>query len=91
MQARLDWLREQIEMRTRGLQWVEYKTKWGSKHDEDVGTVPELTNHLKEILKEEKRQRDAGELPDSAPAPIMKRKTFKQLGSPTAQAALGYT
>ena len=52
--------------------------------------MPELTNHLKEIIKEEKRQRDAGELPDSAPAPIMKRKTFKQLGSPTAQAALGY-
>ena len=39
-------------MRTRGLQWVEYKAKWGSKHDEDVGTVPELTNHLKEIIRE---------------------------------------
>ena len=74
-------------MRTRGLQWVELKTKWSSSRDEDAGTVPELTNHLKEILKVEKQRRDAGELPTHAPAPIMKRKTFKQLGSPTAQVA----
>ena len=29
-QAKLGWLREQIDMRTRGLQWVEYKTAWSS-------------------------------------------------------------
>ena len=42
LQVKLDWLREQIEFRTRGLQWVEFKTKWGSKLDDEVGTIPEL-------------------------------------------------
>ena len=87
-QAVLDCLREQVEMRTRGLQWVECRTLWGSKKDEEVGTVPELTGHLKEILNVEQTQRAAGELPTHAPAPIMKRKSFKQLGSPTAQVTL---
>ena len=85
-QAQLDFLREQIEMRTRGLQWTEFKTKWGSKLDEDVGTVPELTARVKEILKAEAQRRRDGELPESAPAPIMKRKSYKQLGTPTVQA-----
>jgi len=85
-QAKLDWLREQIDMRTRGLQWVEFKTAWSSGGDEDVGTVEDLTGHLKEILTEEAEQRAAGELPSEAPAPIFKRKTFKELGTPTPQA-----
>ena len=42
-QAKLDWLREQIEMRTRGLQWVDFKAKWSSSLDAHVGSVEELT------------------------------------------------
>jgi hypothetical protein len=42
-QEKLDWLREQIEMRTRGLQWVDFKAKWSSSLDAHVGTVEELT------------------------------------------------
>ena len=75
-------------MRTRGLQWIEFRSKWSSSTDEDVGTVPELTNHLRDILQAEATRRAAGELPTHAPAPIMRRKTFKQLGTATAQAAL---
>lgn len=75
-QDKLDRLREQIEMRTRRLQWVEFKTKWSSKDDEDVGTVPELMAHVKEILGTERERRAANELPDVAQAPIMKRKTY---------------
>ena len=85
-QEKLDWLREQIDMRTRGLQWVEFKTAWSSGADEEVGTVEDLTGHLKEIIAEEAEQRRAGELPQDAPAPILKRKTFKELGTPTPQA-----
>ena len=88
-QAALDWLREQIEMRVRGLQWLEFKAQWSSSKDEDAGTVPELTNQLKLIIQAEKQRRDAGELPTHAPAPIPRRKTFKELGEPTAQVALG--
>ena len=85
-QDQLDWLREQIEMRTRGLRWVEFATHWSSGSDEHIGTVEELTGHLKLIVEEERSRRAAGELPEHAPAPIMKRKSFKELGTPTAQA-----
>lgn len=85
-QAQLDWLREQIEMRTLGLQWVEYNTHWSSSSDETVGTVPELTEHLKTIMTSERERRAAGELPSEAPAPQAKRKTFKELGTLTEQA-----
>ncbi|KAL1511676.1 hypothetical protein AB1Y20_004966 [Prymnesium parvum] len=85
-QDQLDWRREQVEMRTRGLRWVEFQTHWSSGSDEHIGTVEELTEHLKLIVQEERSRRAAGTLPESAPAPIMKRKTFKDLGTPTAQA-----
>ena len=85
-QAKLDWLREQIEMRTRGLQWVEFKAKWSSSNDENIGTVDELAAHLRTIIEHERARRAAGELPSSAPAPILRRKSFKDLGTPTAQA-----
>ena len=73
-------------MRTRGLQWVDFSAKWSSTLDENVGTVEDLTGLLKELVEEEAERRAAGELPTEAPAPICRRKTFKQLGTPTAQA-----
>ena len=46
-QAQLDWLREQIEMRTRGLRWTDFATKWSSTLDDDAGSVEDLSGHLK--------------------------------------------
>eukprot|EP00966_Prymnesium_polylepis_P172303 3984332-Prymnesium_polylepis.1 len=69
-------------MRTIGLQWVEFKSQWSSGTDENIGTVSDLTGQLKEILEEERDR----EIPEAAPAPIMQRKSFKELGTPTAQA-----
>ena len=37
-QVKLDWLREQIEMRVIGLCWVEFMA-----HDERIGSVEDLT------------------------------------------------
>mmetsp|Transcript_43316 Transcript_43316/g.92222 ORF Transcript_43316/g.92222 Transcript_43316/m.92222 type:complete len:97 (+) Transcript_43316:375-665(+) len=51
-----------------------------------MGTVEQLTGHLKEILTEENEPRSTGTLPETAPAPIMPRKTFKHLGTKTKQA-----
>ena len=48
-QAKLDWLREQIEMRTRGLQWVDFKAKWSSSLDAHVGSVEELTAQVSSL------------------------------------------
>ena len=62
-QNKLDWLRDQIEMRTRCLRWTQFKTNWSSSLDDTVGTVEQLSGHLKEILEEEIQQREAGELP----------------------------
>ena len=45
-QAQLDWLREQIEMRTRGLRWTDFATKWSSSLDEGVGTVEDLVGQV---------------------------------------------
>lgn len=41
-----------------------------------------IIGHLKDILEEEEER----DIPQAAPAPIMQRKTFKQLGMLTAQA-----
>lgn len=81
-QMQLDWLREQIEMRVLGLGWIEFRRRWSSAADESVGSVADLTAQLTEILEEEEDR----QIPDAAPAPIMQRKTFRQLGERTAQA-----
>jgi hypothetical protein len=79
MQLQLDWLREQIEMRVVGLGWVEFKSQWSSGSDVEVGTVADLIGQLKDILEEETDR----EIPAAAVAPIMQRKSFNQLGTPT--------
>lgn len=81
-QLRLDWVREQIEMRVIGLGWVEFRTQWSSGKDESVGNLSDLMCHLADILCEEEER----PIPEAAAAPIMRRKTFKELGTPTAQA-----
>lgn len=83
-QMQLDWLREQIEMRVIGLGWVEFRARWSSGVDESVGSLADLSTQLSDILEEEQERL----IPEAAPAPIMQRKTFKQLGIPTVQAEL---
>ena len=85
-QLKLDYLREQIEMRVIGLGFDEFRTKWSSSKDEEIGSVDDLSAHLKEILMEEEERRLAGKLPDAAVVPTMRRKTFKELGTATPQA-----
>jgi hypothetical protein len=85
-QLKLDYLREQIDMRVIGLGFVEFKTAWSSSNDETVGTVDDLTAQLHDILVEERERRDCSELPAVAVVPVMKRKTFRALGDPTVQA-----
>lgn len=98
-QDQLDYLREQIEMRCIGLSWTDWVTPWSSSKDSNVGTVAQLTEHLKAVLAEEQRLGAQGMLPskeralasadgfkNECPAPQMRRKTFKALGTPTVQA-----
>lgn len=89
-QKKLDFLRLQIDMRVIGLGFVEFKTAWSSSSDPTVGTVEDLSAQLRDIIIDEEDRRVCNELPDAAVVPVMKRKTFKELGTPTAQAeALG--
>ena len=85
-QLKLDYLREQIEMRVVGLGFDEFRTKWSSSKDEVIGSVDDLTAHLKEILLEEQERLQEGSLPDAAVVPTMRRKTFLELGTATPQA-----
>ena len=71
-----------IEMRVVGLGWVEFKTIWSSGKDEVVGTVSDLVGQLKDIMEKEEDR----EIPEAAVAPILQRKTFRELGTPTMQA-----
>ena len=78
-------------MRTVGLQWVEYRAAWSSSKDEDIGTVEDLRGQLKELIEVERERQFEGELPEQAPAPLLKRKTFKELGTPTMQARMNHS
>mmetsp|Transcript_6550 Transcript_6550/g.16489 ORF Transcript_6550/g.16489 Transcript_6550/m.16489 type:complete len:136 (+) Transcript_6550:395-802(+) len=69
-------------MRVVGLGWIEFKAQWSSAVDAYVGSISDLTTQLTEILEEEHERT----IPEVAPAPIMQRKTFKQLGTATLQA-----
>lgn len=86
-------------MRTVGLSWSQWKTPWGSSADEHVGSVDQLRDHLKQVIEEEKELERRGLLPSKeralssaenlsaeCPAPQLRRKTFKSLGTPTLQA-----
>ena len=86
-QDKLDWLREQIEMRVIGLGFEEFKPAWSSTNDENIGTVDDLFDLLRDILLEEGDRSCSGELPECAVVPQMRRKTFKELGTPTVQVA----
>lgn len=98
-QEKLDWLREQIEMRVVGLSWSDWRTPWSSSNDEYVGSEDQLRTHLKAVLKEEEELEKRGLLPSKSralaspealvaecPAPQLRRKTYKSLGTPTVQA-----
>lgn len=98
-QDQLDWLREQIEMRSIGLSWSNWSAQWSSSTDGKVGTIPYLREHLKNLVEEERSVESKGLLPCReralmsdeelkalCPAPQMRRKTFKTLGTPTVQA-----
>lgn len=86
-------------MRVIGLSWNEWRTPWSSSSDETVGTVEQLLQHLREVLERERLLGDRQELPDKeyalsskdalaeeCPAPLLQRKTYKALGTPTVQA-----
>jgi hypothetical protein len=65
-QLKLDYLREQIEMRVIGLGFDEFKLAWSSSKDETIGTVEDLTEQLREVLIEQQEREACDELPDVA-------------------------
>ena len=83
--ARHTYLKQQISMRVIGLGMSEYKTAWtvGGAQRSDA----ELLKVLSDLLQAVGQMRVLGKLPEEAVAPSMKPKSFKQLGTPTAEAA----
>ena len=78
----LAYLKRQIQMRTLGLGWVQYATKWSSQSDRKIGTVAHLKELLcKEILPEETSQRRLKKLPTEASPPHHEAENLGQLGT----------
>ena len=65
----LEFLRKQIEMRTLGLGWTHFATRWSSQADRKIGTVKHLTALLKEIICEEIVLKGKRQLPTEAAPP----------------------
>lgn len=84
--AKLQYLRNEIEMRVIGLGWLQFETRWSSSSDESVGTVEYLLLLLKDILTYEVAERRAKRLPTEAAPPVLRIRTFKELGTPSLDA-----
>ena len=83
----LEYLRLQIEMRTLGLGWDQFATKWSSSKDVRIGTVAHLRKLLvEEILPEEMALRRKKQLPTEAAPPQYAATDLGQLGTADADA-----
>ena len=79
---RLAELRRQIEMRTVGLGWTEFETKWGFLSDEKRQKEADLRRVLiDDILPHERTQRRLKKLPAAAVPPQLKPRALKVLGT----------
>ena len=75
-------LRRQIEMRTVGLGWTEFATKWGFLTDEKRQKEADLRRVLiDDILPHEHAQRRLKKLPAAAVPPQLKPRALKVLGT----------
>jgi hypothetical protein len=83
---RLEYLRLQIDMRTIGLGWDQFKTKWSSKTDPTIGTAVHLRSLLGEILTHEITERRLKQLPTEAAPPQYAATDLGQLGTADADA-----
>jgi hypothetical protein len=73
-------------MRTLGLGWAQYSTRWSSKADEKIGTVAHLKGLLEEIMVEEKALERLNQLPTEAAPPHHEARDLGQLGTADADA-----
>ena len=80
-------LRRQIEMRTVGLGWTQFATKWTFFSDERGHTLELLRRMLiEDILPHEMAQRRLKKLPKEAPPPQLTSRVVKALGTDDADA-----
>ena len=80
-------LRRQIEMRTIGLGWAQFSTKWSFFADEKAHTMELLERMLvDDIIPHEVAMRRLKQLPKEAPPPQLTMRTIKVLGTCDADA-----
>ena len=82
----LETLRFQIDMRTIGLGWNQFKTKWSAKNDATIGTVAHLKSLLLNIIAHEIAERRLKRLPTEAAPPQFTAKDIGTLGTANADA-----
>ena len=77
----LEYLRRQIDMRTKGLGWTQFATRWSSCSDASIGTVAHLKALLlDEIIPEERKQERLKMLPTEAQPPHLTSRDLPTLG-----------
>ena len=83
----LEYLRRQIEMRTKGLGWTQFATRWSSCSDARIGTVAHLKALLlDEIIPEERALERLEKLPTDACPPHLTSRDIPSLGELDADA-----
>ena len=80
--AQLAELRRQIEMRTIGLGWRQFETKWSFFKEEKLHTLAQLRSMLlDDILPHEIAMRRSKKLPKEAAPPQLRARELKRLGT----------
>ena len=78
----LEFLRKQIEMRTLGLGWEQYATRWSAQEDQQIGTVAHLQALLvDDIIVEEMALARLNKLPTEAAPPHYRARDMQALGT----------
>lgn len=80
--SKLQALKEQVNIRVKGFGWTEFKIPFSKKGDPSVGTVEDLTEGLKYIIRDEQKR----VIPTEAATPSSKLSKLGVLGTLSADA-----
>jgi hypothetical protein len=79
--AKLEWLKDQTKIRTKGYFWRDLHVAFSKKGDSSIGTVENLTEELKRVIRDEKGRVP----PDEPPVEATQCRKLPVLGTMTVQ------
>lgn len=79
--AKLEWLKTQFKIRTKGFGWLEFHVPFSKKGDANIGSVANLTGELKRVIRDEQGRVP----PDEPPVEAARCRKLPVLGTMTEQ------